>query len=57
MKKHAGDVDICGIPFAVYVADEKGHAELATAWGLCVIEDQAIFVHTGMGRGFSCGKS
>ena len=50
MKYDAGSVDICGVSFTVYLADEKGEPELKGNYGLCRVECQEIYIVTGLSK-------
>lgn len=45
MKALRGHVDICGLPFAVFVADVAGEPELEGSYGCCHVERQEIYLH------------
>lgn len=50
MKRLVGKVDICGLTFAVYLADEKGCPALKDCYGLCYPEHQEIFISSALGK-------
>lgn len=50
MKRRVGVVDVCGLPFRVYVADEKSEPELDEAYALCRPDSQEIVLSSALSR-------
>jgi hypothetical protein len=48
MKKRVGTVDICGLPFAVYLADEAGCPRLLDCYGATHVDKQEICISHAM---------
>jgi Zn-dependent peptidase ImmA (M78 family) len=50
MKKLLGTLEICELPFKVYLADEKGEKSMKTCWAVCYPETQQIYIRSGMSK-------
>jgi hypothetical protein len=48
VKRRAGTVDICGLPFSVWLADEEGEPGLKKLDGFCLSRECRIVVRDGL---------
>jgi hypothetical protein len=50
MKRRVGTVDVVGLPFTVYLADEAGQPLLQEAYAVCFPGKQEIVLSVGLSR-------